>query len=87
MGITQNYYLYGTHKHKHAKEKIIVVYHEVLPSNKRTIGSLEGIFVSSKPLIKEKECITEGWEFIIKRKDMEWFEEKYRGKFYPLNKI
>jgi len=55
----------------------IVVYVHTAEEN-RAIGSLEGIFVCDKPIVLAPRVILP-----CKREQMNEFEKKYLGKFFP----
>ena len=87
MEIKQHYYVYGKTVNTADGKEDIIIYHSIRPSENRRIKSLEGIFVSIEPLIKEGEEVDPAWDCIIERKNIGWFEKEYRGRFIPFNKI
>ena len=66
----------------------VIIYAQPLCENSRIIGSLEGLFVSEVPLIKKEteKAVRKDWNPLVKREQMEKFEEKYQGKFIPFEK-
>lgn len=86
--MNKNFYVYGTF-YDSGKELFpseigkcdVVVYCD--PSEvPRTIGSLEGLFVSESPLVKDKS-VNPRCQAIIKRTQMKKFEKEYNGRFHP----
>lgn len=57
----------------------IIIYSNISKKERRTIGSLEGIFASSQPLSS-----SEGND-LLRRDQMADFEKKYNGRFMPFN--
>ena len=66
----------------------VIVYAQPWNESSRTIGSLEGLFVSEIPFVeKNKEnTLTKEWNPVVRRDEMKKFEEKYQGKFIPFRK-
>ncbi len=66
----------------------VIVYAQPWNESSRTIGSLEGLFVSEIPFVEKgkENTLTKGWNSVITRKQMKDFEEKYQGKFIPFRK-
>jgi hypothetical protein len=91
MKIEQNIYGYGKF-YDAGKERTpsldseyeLIIYAQISSEISRTIGSLEGFFISNVPLIREGDKgVRKDWNPVIKRKHMEEFEKKYHGKFIP----
>ena len=51
----------------------VIIYNKIRPDESRTIGSLEGIFISSKPITQN----------LLRRNQMQDYEKRYKGKFIP----
>ena len=83
MEIKQNYYVYGR---KLPEKDKVIIYHKIEGSEHVRLASLEGIFLSLKPIVEKWENISPGWKCIIGREDMGWAEKEYQGKFIPFQK-
>jgi len=51
----------------------VIIYNKIRPDESRAIGSLEGIFISSKPITQN----------LVRRAQMREFEQAYKGRFIP----
>lgn len=95
INISKNIYAYGKF-YDTSKVKIptdeenwdVIIYEQPWNETERSVGSLEGLFVSEIPFTeKGKESFVEkDWNPVIRRDQMSAFEEKYKGKFVPFRK-
>jgi hypothetical protein len=92
-------YLYGKdYDYKKEKPDLGATYSHILihwnlkRENERVLSSLEGIFITNKPIADEEASspgtIMEDWQLSIPHttKSMQEFEEKYQGKFISFGK-
>lgn len=94
ININKNIYAYGKFYDEARVNPItmneycdVIVYAQPLFGITKTIGSLEGFFISEIPLIKEGDKgVRKDWQPVFVRNQMKDFEEKYRGKFHPFEK-
>lgn len=78
-------YVYGKNKEESFWELVVYNNRHDFVNEKKPIGSLEGIFVSSQELKDEKISKKMGphYNLLLNRSSMGWFEEEYNGKFFP----
>lgn len=88
-------YLYGKNYdiEKEKKPDLGAVYDELIlhwnlrTESKRVLSSLEGVFISNKPIVDEEQPsrVNPNWKFVFlnRTKVMESIEKKYQGKFFP----
>jgi hypothetical protein len=94
ISLEKNFYVYGkfydpnkVQVPKGEDNFDIIVYASPLSEKNRIISSLEGYFYSEIPLIKEGDNgVRPDWNPLVQRKQMEEFEEKYKGKFVPFER-
>jgi hypothetical protein len=92
--VDSNIYPYGkfydTSKVKVPKDEDnwtgLIVYVNPQGETSRIIGSLEGYFVSDTPLIEKSAKIGALDNLLVQKTQMQDFEKKYNGKFFPFQK-
>ena len=82
MEFKMYHYLYGMASSPDGTfdENKIEIYYRGLDKN--VLKGLEGIFVSFEPVVKDLKTIHPEWQCVISRKEQDWFEGEYKGKFF-----
>jgi len=75
------FYLYGKTSNLTEEGKEIIIYTQIGGRESKILRSLEGIFFSDIPLNEKEKLNEEKSGYLIKRGEMEEFENKYSGKF------
>jgi hypothetical protein len=89
--LNRNVYVYGMYFDEagiHKKEpnwKGIIIYVNPKLEENKAISSLEGFFVSQDSLLSDFRDSLDIGNPVIKRDEMEKFEKRYSGRFFPFD--